>query len=83
MKKLLTMTIIALLLAFSLNAADKIKVLIIDGVNNHNWKATTAANKATLLSTGKFTVDVSSSPANKKIAVIIRKIKDRVFIVMV
>ncbi len=47
-------------LAFS---ADPIRVLIVDGVNNHDWKSTTAATKATLLKTGRFTVDVSTSPA--------------------
>jgi type 1 glutamine amidotransferase len=42
--------------------ADPIRVLIIDGVNNHDWKATTAATKATLESTGRFSVDVDTSP---------------------
>jgi len=41
----------------------KIRCLIIDGVNNHHWQATTKATKATLLATGRFTVDVSTSPA--------------------
>ena len=40
-----------------------IKVLIVDGVNNHDWKNTTKANKATLEATGRFTVDVSTSPS--------------------
>ncbi|MDH3583555.1 MAG: ThuA domain-containing protein, partial [Phycisphaerae bacterium] len=47
-------------------SAEKIKVLIIDGQNNHNWKKTTEATRATLLSSGRFTVDVSTSPGNKK-----------------
>ncbi len=41
---------------------DRIKVLIIDGVNNHDWERTTAANKSTLEKTGRFDVDVSTSP---------------------
>jgi type 1 glutamine amidotransferase len=46
-------------------SADKIKVLIVDGVNNHNWKLTTAATKGTLLKSGRFDVDVSTSPDKK------------------
>ena len=40
----------------------KIPVLIIDGVNNHDWERTTAAVMATLERTGRFTVDISTSP---------------------
>lgn len=43
-------------------AADKIKVLIIDGQNNHNWKATTPVLKETLEATGRFDVAVETSP---------------------
>src|SRR5262245_3275262 len=43
--------------------AGKIKVLIVDGQSNHNWQATTGALAQTLLATGRFEVDVSSSPA--------------------
>jgi len=43
--------------------AGKIGVLIIDGQNNHDWKATTPPIKAMLEKTGKFTVDVLTSPA--------------------
>ncbi|MCH2207680.1 MAG: ThuA domain-containing protein [Lentisphaerales bacterium] len=44
---------------------SKIKALIIDGVNKHNWKETTRAIKATLLQTDKFKVDVNTSPGKK------------------
>jgi len=47
------------------NAEDKIKVLIVDGINNHDWKNTTIATKATLESTGRFTVDVSTTPGRR------------------
>jgi type 1 glutamine amidotransferase len=40
-----------------------IKVLIVDGQNNHNWKATTPVLKAHLEQTKLFTVDVATSPA--------------------
>ncbi|MCK4294418.1 MAG: hypothetical protein KAY65_14565 [Planctomycetes bacterium] len=44
---------------------DQIKVLIIDGVNNHDWEMTTEATKATLEQTGRFKVDVSTSPRKR------------------
>ena len=44
-------------------AVEKVKVLIIDGQNNHNWKATTPLLKAMLEQTGRFTVDVATTPA--------------------
>ena len=40
--------------------AEKIRVLLIDGQNNHDWRATTPLLKSELESTGRFTVDVSS-----------------------
>src|ERR1700676_5418140 len=42
--------------------AEKIKVLLIDGQNNHNWKATTPVLKWILEDSGRFTVDVSTTP---------------------
>ncbi len=49
----------------SVPAAEKIKALIIDGQNNHNWKVTTPVLKAALESSGLFTVDVATSPAKE------------------
>tara|TARA_B100001964_G_scaffold230027_1_gene283013 strand:+ start:775 stop:1650 length:876 start_codon:yes stop_codon:yes gene_type:complete len=43
--------------------ADKLKVLLIDGQNNHNWKATTPVLVDALESSARFTVTVSTSPA--------------------
>jgi type 1 glutamine amidotransferase len=43
-------------------ADDKLKALIIDGQNNHSWQATTPILKAALESSGRFTVDVATSP---------------------
>lgn len=48
--------------AVTLSAADKIKVLIVDGQNNHKWDITTPVLKHALESSGAFTVDVSTSP---------------------
>ena len=55
--------LLALTLALPLAAADAIKVLIIDGRNNHDWVRTTESCKATLEATGRFKVDVSTAPA--------------------
>lgn len=40
----------------------KLKALIVDGQNNHNWKATTPLLKAALESSGRFTVEVATTP---------------------
>ena len=46
------------------NAADRpIRVMIIDGVGNHDWKMTTRLLRAILEPTGLFAVSVSTSPA--------------------
>jgi len=42
--------------------ADKLKLLIVDGQNNHNWQAMTPVMKSDLERTGRFTVDVVTSP---------------------
>ncbi len=47
------------------DAPEKIRVLIIDGQNNHDWKKTTEATKATLLACGRFDVEVATSPADR------------------
>lgn len=39
-----------------------IRVLIVDGQNNHKWQETTPVIKRTLESSGRFTVDVATSP---------------------
>ena len=61
---LLSFLIAALMfLAVSLQAEGaKIKVLIIDGQNNHQWAKTTPLLKAILDEAGIFTVDVTTTP---------------------
>jgi len=44
------------------NAGPAIRVLILSGQNNHDWKATTPKLKAILEKTGGFKVDVSETP---------------------
>ena len=48
--------------ALSLHAADKLKVLIIDGQNNHKWEITTPVLRNALESSGAFAVEVSTTP---------------------
>ena len=54
-------TVMALALLAS-PAQEKINVLIVDGQNNHNYKAMTPFMKAQLEKSGLFTVDVSTTP---------------------
>ena len=42
---------------------DKIKVLIIDGQNNHDWRSTTPVMKKALEDTGRFFVEVATTPS--------------------
>lgn len=51
-----------LLLATPLCMAGQIRVLIIDGFNNHDWVSTTSFLKKELEKFGEFTVDVSTVP---------------------
>lgn len=55
-------TIFALLAGSTTLAADKLRALIVDGQNNHNWKETTPLLQPLLEQTGLFTVDVATSP---------------------
>lgn len=43
-------------------AAEPLKALIIDGQNNHKWQETTPLIRQTLENSGRFTVDVATSP---------------------
>ena len=48
-----------------MGAEGKIRVLIVDGQNNHNWRAMTPPMKADLERSGRFTVDVVTTPGPK------------------
>ncbi|MFO1452352.1 MAG: ThuA domain-containing protein [Opitutaceae bacterium] len=48
-------------------SAAPLRVLIIDGQNNHAWTVTTPLLKRILTETGRFTVDVSTSPPRKPV----------------
>ena len=44
------------------STAEPVRVLIIDGMNNHDWLAATNAVRGFLTKTGRFLVDVSTTP---------------------
>jgi type 1 glutamine amidotransferase len=46
-------------------AAEKLRLLIIDGQNNHNWKATTPVLQDFLTRSGRFEVSVATTPPAK------------------
>lgn len=60
MKPTRTAFLFALLAAVA--DAQTIRVLIIDGQNNHDWQTGTRLMKAILTAQGKFTVEVSTTP---------------------
>ncbi len=55
---------VCLLLAATASAEPRLKALIVDGQNNHNWQATTPLLKKHLEASGLFRVDVATSPPN-------------------
>lgn len=54
---------LTLVSALPVGADEPLKILIVDGQNNHDWKSTTPVMKAELEATGLFKVDVATSPA--------------------
>lgn len=61
-KILSTLTAFTAIPFFSLSAAEKLKVLLIDGQNNHAWTETTPLLVSILEGSGRFEVSVSTSP---------------------
>jgi len=59
---------LSLVLATSVFAESKLKALIVDGQNNHDWKSTTPLLKKHLEDSGLFTVDVATSPGGTDLA---------------
>lgn len=58
-----TLVLLSALCPPSAAANRRVQALIIDGQNNHDWKATTPVLKAMLERSGRFQVDVATSPA--------------------
>jgi uncharacterized protein len=46
------------------NSGGKLAAMILDGQNNHDWKATTPLLRKALESSGRFTIEVATSPAS-------------------
>jgi len=70
MLTILTAVVLLLLTPFAFAESEKekspIKVLIVDGYSNHDWKKTTAIIQKQLLASGLFSVDVSTTPATQQ-----------------
>lgn len=62
MKRLLPLLVGLLALPVLANSAERLKVLIVDGQNNHDWRASTPHLKQVLEGSGRFAVDVATSP---------------------
>lgn len=60
--RLRSIAVAALSLLLPAASHAQIKVLILDGQNNHDWVTTTPLLRQVLESTGKFAVDVTTSP---------------------
>lgn len=58
--------IIVLGLPTCIHADEQVRVLIIDGQNNHDWQKTTPILRNGLLATGRFSVDVATSPSERQ-----------------
>lgn len=58
------LSILSLLLVSTIFGAPKMKLLIVDGQNNHKWQETTPVLKRLLEETKLFDVDVATSPAH-------------------
>jgi type 1 glutamine amidotransferase len=61
-RRLFGLALLAGFLGADARAAEPIKVLIIDGQNNHDWRKTTPHMKQALEACGRFTVDVATAP---------------------
>lgn len=57
------LTLAFLAISAVLMAAEKIPVLIVDGVNNHDWQTATREIRSILDESGKFSVEVFTTPA--------------------
>jgi type 1 glutamine amidotransferase len=63
MIRIFALFVVALSFFSPAHAAEKLKLLIVDGQNNHNWQGTTPVMRRWLTESGRFTVDVATSPA--------------------
>jgi len=61
----LLLLVILMFLSVQATAAERLKVLIIDGQNNHEWQVTTPIMKRYFEQSERFVVDVATSPPAK------------------
>ena len=61
--RLLAIISSCLLLAFAKTRSGKIRVLIVDGFSNHDWRQSTLLLRGILDQAGEFEVNVSTMPA--------------------
>jgi type 1 glutamine amidotransferase len=62
MRLLTILSLVCVLLSTAATKAEPLKVLIVDGQNNHDWKSTTPLLKQALEESGLFAVEVATSP---------------------
>ncbi len=60
----LVATLAFVLVPLTADAAERLRLLIVDGQNNHNWKGTTPILKEFLERSGRFEVAVTTTPPN-------------------
>ncbi|MEY2880943.1 MAG: hypothetical protein RLZZ15_3323 [Verrucomicrobiota bacterium] len=65
LRSALALVVFATLAVAAAHAQPKIRVLIVDGQNNHQWATTTPLLRKILEDTGRFTVTVSTTPPGK------------------
>lgn len=65
MRRFAYMTLLLVVLCGVAHGA-RLNAMIVDGQNNHDWKATTPVMEELLTETGRFRVDVATSPASSK-----------------
>ncbi len=67
---LLAVLLAAVVAQNALGAAPPLKVLLLSGSNNHDWKTTTPALKKIYEASGRFTVDVTDDPSRSDAAML-------------
>ena len=68
------------LLLSAATASAKLPLIIVNGRNNHDWKATTESLRATLDGTGLFDVSVSTAPEDKVLPLPRPKVEDAAYL---
>ena len=67
MKVIIQTLVLFILISGNLLAKEHIRVLIVDGQNNHDWQSTTDCLQATLKATNRFALEVETAPQSKSI----------------